>query len=319
VTATGAGSGSTRTVGIGTGPGAALVGDGSLAILAGPGVIESEALVLEVAERMAELCAARGLPYVFKASYTKANRTSGRSFTGPGMAAGLAVLEAVRRTFGVPLVTDVHSVEEVRAVAEVVDLLQVPAFLSRQTDLLVACAASGRPVNVKKGQFLAPDDMKHVVAKLESAGAAGILLTERGATFGYHDLVVDFRSLVVMAESGWPVVYDASHSLQRPGAGDGVTGGDRRFARPLARGAVAVGVDAVFFETHPDPARALSDAATQIPLADVPALLDELVAVRAALGRPASARAAAAAAAAAAPPTVAPATMPGSTPGGLAP
>jgi 2-dehydro-3-deoxyphosphooctonate aldolase (KDO 8-P synthase) len=315
VTGSGGGPGPTRTVGIGTGPATALVGDGSLAILAGPCVIESEALVMKVAERMAELCAARGLPYVFKASYTKANRTSGRSFTGPGVRVGLSALAAVKRAFAVPVVTDVHAVDEVGAAAEVADLLQVPAFLSRQTDLLVACAASGRPVNVKKGQFLAPDDMKHVVAKLESAGAAGILLTERGATFGYHDLVVDFRSLVVMAESGWPVVYDASHSLQRPGAGDGVTGGDRRFARPLARGAVAVGVDAVFFETHPDPARARSDAATQIPLADVPALLDELVAVRAALGRPASARAAAAAAA----PTVAPATMPGSTPGGLAP
>ncbi len=304
----------TRVVGIGSGPGPALVGDGALAGLAGPCVVESAGLVQDVAGRMKELCAERGLPFVFKSSYRKANRSSGRSYTGPGDDAGLAALAAVKKSLGVPIVTDVHSVVEVPAAAAVADLLQVPAFLSRQTDLLVACAASGRPVNVKKGQFLAPDDMKHVVAKLESAGAAGILLTERGATFGYHNLVVDMRSLPMMAEYGWPVVYDVTHSLQLPGAGDGVTGGERRFARALARGAVAVGVDAVFFETHPDPSRALSDAATQLPLADVPALLDELVAVRAALGRPAAGPSARVAA-----PTVAPATMPGTSPGGLPP
>ncbi len=300
-----------RVVGVGAGQGVALIGDGPLAVLAGPCVVESEALVLAVAERLVEMCAARGLPLVFKSSYRKANRSSARSYTGPGDRAGLAALAAVKRTFGVPIVTDVHAVDEVGPAAEVADLLQVPAFLCRQTDLLVACAASGRPVNVKKGQFLAPDDMRHVVEKLESAGAGGILLTERGATFGYHNLVVDMRSLVVLADCGWPVVYDVTHSLQLPGAGDGVTGGERRHARPLARAAVAVGVDAVFLETHPDPARALSDAATQLPLAEVPDLLDELVAVRHALGRPAGARAAA--------PTVAPATMPGSAPGGMAP
>ena len=309
-----------RTVVVGAGKGAALVGGPPLAVLAGPCVIESEALVLSVAERLVEICGARGLPLVFKSSYRKANRSSARSFTGPGDREGLAALAAVKRAFGVPIVTDVHAVEEVGPAAEVADLLQVPAFLSRQTDLLVACARSGRPVNVKKGQFLAPSDMKHVVEKLESAGASGILLTERGATFGYHDLVVDMRSFVTMAELGWPVVYDASHSLQRPGAGDGVTGGDRRFARPLARAAVAAGIDAVFFETHPDPAKALSDAATQIPLAEVPRLLDELVAVRSALapagGAPARGGAHATAGAV---PTVAPATMPGNTPGGLEP
>jgi 2-dehydro-3-deoxyphosphooctonate aldolase (KDO 8-P synthase) len=304
----------TRVVGVGSGAGVALIGDGSLAVLAGPCVVESEALVMQVAERLVGLCEERGLPLVFKSSYRKANRSSGRSYTGPGDAAGLAALAAVKRAFGVPIVTDVHSVDEVGPAAEVADLLQVPAFLSRQTDLLVACAASGRPVNVKKGQFLAPDDMKHVVAKLESAGASGILLTERGATFGYHNLVVDMRSFPIMAETGWPVVYDVTHSLQLPGAGDGVTGGERRFAAALARAAVAVGVDAVFFETHPDPARALSDAATQLPLADVPALLDDLVAIRSALGRPAAGPNARAAAA----PTVAPATMPGNLPGGLA-
>ncbi len=305
----------TRVVGVGAGAGVALIGDGSLAVLAGPCVVESEALVMQVAERLVALCEERGLPLVFKSSYRKANRSSGRSYTGPGDAAGLAALAAVKRTFGVPIVTDVHSVEEVGPAAAVADLLQVPAFLSRQTDLLVACAASGRPVNVKKGQFLAPDDMKHVVAKLESAGANGILLTERGATFGYHNLVVDMRSFPIMAQTDWPVVYDVTHSLQLPGAGDGVTGGERRFAHALARGAVAVGVDAVFFETHPDPARALSDAATQLPLADVPALLDELVAIRGALGKPAAGPNARATS----PPTVAPATMPGNLPGGMAP
>jgi 2-dehydro-3-deoxyphosphooctonate aldolase (KDO 8-P synthase) len=302
-----------RAVGVGTGQAMAHVGMGPLTVLAGPCVIESEELVLLVAERLVAMCEERGLPLIFKSSYKKANRSSARSFTGPGDRAGLAALARVKRTFGVPIVTDVHAVDEVGPAAEVCDLLQVPAFLSRQTELLVACAASGRPVNVKKGQFLAPDDMRHVVEKLEAAGAVGILLTERGATFGYHDLVVDMRSLVTMGECGWPVVYDVTHSLQRPGAGDGVTGGDRRFARPLARAAVAVGVDAVFLETHPDPARALSDAATQLPLADVPGLLDELVALRDAR---APGRAAVAAGAA---PTVAPATMPGNLPGGLAP
>jgi 2-dehydro-3-deoxyphosphooctonate aldolase (KDO 8-P synthase) len=243
--------------------------------------------------------------------YKKANRTSIASYTGPGDRAGLDALKKVKAAFGIPIVTDVHAVDEVGPAAEVADLLQVPAFLSRQTELLIACARSGRAVTVKKGQFLAPDDMKQVVAKLESAGASGILLTERGATFGYHNLVVDMRSLVLMADTGWPVVYDITHSLQLPGAGDGVTGGDRRFARPLARAAVAVGVDAVFFETHPEPARALSDAATQLPLADVPGLLEELVAVRAAL--------AGARGGGEVPPSVAPATMPGSGPGGLLP
>ncbi len=308
-----------QAVGVGAGQGMAMIGPGPLGVIAGPCVVESEALVLSVAERLVELCAARGLPFVFKSSYKKANRSSKHSFTGPGDRAGLAAQAAVKRTFGVPIVTDVHAASEVGPAAEVADLLQIPAFLSRQTELLVACAASGRPVNVKKGQFLAPDDMRLVVDKLESAGAQGILLTERGVTFGYHNLVVDMRSLVLMAECGWPVVYDVTHSLQLPGAGDGVSGGDRRFARPLARAAVAVGVDAVFFETHPDPARALSDAATQLPLADVPALLDELVAVRAARDGGPAPNAAAAAGARREVPTVAPATMPGTTPGGMSP
>ncbi len=272
-----------RAVTIGSGPRRAVIGGGGpLGILAGPCVVESERMLLDTCERLVEWCDARGLPLVFKSSYKKANRSSIRSFTGPGDAAGLFALAQVKKTFGVPIVTDVHEVCDVGPAAEVADLLQVPAFLSRQTDLLVACARSGRAVTVKKGQFLAPDDMQRVVEKLESAGASGILLTERGVTFGYHNLVVDMRALLIMAQTGWPVIYDVTHSLQLPGSGE-TSGGERQFARPLARAAVAVGVDAVFFETHPDPARALSDATTQLPLAEVPDLLDELLAVRNAL------------------------------------
>jgi len=278
-----------RTVAIGEGPRTARLGpDLPLGVIAGPCVVESERLVLDVAESLVATCDALGLALVFKSSYKKANRSSVRSYTGPGDAAGLAALAKVKATFGVPIVTDVHDVSEVGPAAEVADLLQVPAFLSRQTELLVACARSGRAVSVKKGQFLAPDDMRQVVDKLESAGASGILLTERGVTFGYHNLVVDIRSFVIMAACGWPVVYDVTHSLQLPGGE--TTGGDRRFARPLARAAVAVGVDAVFLETHPEPARALSDAATQLPLAEVPALLAELLAVRTALAPAPAAR-----------------------------
>jgi 2-dehydro-3-deoxyphosphooctonate aldolase (KDO 8-P synthase) len=262
--------------------GSARVGDGRLAVLAGPCVIESPDLMLRTAERLRDDCAERGIPFVFKSSYAKANRSSIGSFTGPGIDEGLAILARVRKEIGVPVLTDVHETRDVAAAAEAVDLLQVPAFLCRQTDLLLACAKSGRPVNVKKGQFLAPDDMRQVAEKLERGGAAGVLLTERGTTFGHHDLVVDFRGFVTMGELGWPVVYDASHSLQRPGGV--VSGGDRRFALPLARAAVATGVDALFFETHPDPEQALSDAATQLPLAWVPRLLDECRRVRDALG-----------------------------------
>jgi 2-dehydro-3-deoxyphosphooctonate aldolase (KDO 8-P synthase) len=276
---------SSRTVGIG----GAHFGGADLGVIAGPCAIESEELVLLVAEKLASLCQARQLPFVFKSSYKKANRSSYGSYTGPGLDQGLGALGRVRRQIGVPVLTDVHEVSEAAAAAEVVDCLQVPAFLSRQTDLLVACARTGKPVNVKKGQFLAPDDMAQVAEKLERAGAAGILLTERGTTFGHHDLVVDFRGLVVMRETGWPVVYDATHSLQHPGGA--VTGGDRRFAEPLALAAVAAGVDALFFETHPDPDRALSDAATQIPLDHVERLLDQAVRVREAVAERAGARA----------------------------
>ena len=264
--------------------GGAEVGGPRLFVLAGPCVIESAEICLEVAHHLKRACAARDLPFVFKASYRKANRSSARSFTGLGTAEGLAILARVRREVSVPILTDVHEEAEVAAAAEVADCLQIPAFLSRQTGLLLATAGTGRAVNVKKGQFLAPEDMRQVVEKLTGAGAGRILLTERGTTFGYGDLVVDFRGLVVMRELGWPVVYDATHSLQRPGGDE--TGGDRRFAMPMIRAAVACGADGLFFEAHPDPARALSDAATQIPLAEVPGLLDEALRVRQAVAEP---------------------------------
>ena len=244
-------------------------------IIAGPCVIESAELCLTVAERLKTLCAARQLPFVFKASYRKANRSSGRSFTGLGMAEGLEVLARVKRELDVPVLTDVHEEAEVAAAAEVADALQIPAFLSRQTGLLVTAARTGRAVNVKKGQFLAPADMQNALDKVTGAGGQRILLTERGTTFGYGDLVVDMRSFVIMREMGWPVLYDATHSLQRPGGAE--TQGDRRFAFPLMRAAVACGVDGLFFEAHPDPEHALSDAATQLPLSQAEAFLDAAV------------------------------------------
>ena len=257
--------------------GEATAGGPRLLIVAGPCVVESAELCLTVASRLQALTAARGLPFVFKASYRKANRSSGRSFAGLPRDEGLTVLSRVKRELGVPILTDVHEESEVAAAAEVADVLQIPAFLSRQTSLLVAAARTGRCVNVKKGQFLAPADMENAIEKLTSAGCERLMLTERGTTFGYGDLVVDMRALVTMREFGWPVLYDATHSLQRPGGSE--TGGDRRFAFPLMRAAVACGIDGLFFEAHPDPDQALSDAATQLPLARAEAFLDEAVRV----------------------------------------
>jgi len=219
---------------------------------------------------------------VFKASYDKANRTSIRSFRGPGLREGLEILAEVKRRYGLPILTDVHSVAEVGPAAEVADILQIPAFLCRQTDLVVAAARTGRVVNVKKGQFLAPFDMRHVVEKIESTGNHRILLTERGTSFGYHNLVVDFRSLIWMAETGYPVVFDATHSVQRPGGAGDRSGGDAALAPALARAAVAVGCAAIFIETHPEPSRALSDGANSIPLHALPKLWRDLCAIAAA-------------------------------------
>jgi 2-dehydro-3-deoxyphosphooctonate aldolase (KDO 8-P synthase) len=258
--------------------GPAEVGGPRLLVIAGPCVVESAELCLKVGAHLKAACSARDLPFVFKASYRKANRSSGRSFAGLPHDEALAVLARVRRELSVPVLTDVHEVAEVKDAAEVADVLQIPAFLCRQTALLEAAARTGRAVNVKKGQFLAPADMAQAVEKLARAGGERILLTERGSTFGYHDLVVDMRGLVTMRELGWPVAYDATHSLQKPGGSE--TGGDRRFAFPLMRAAIACGVDALFFESHPEPERALSDAGTQLPLDQVEAFLDEARRVR---------------------------------------
>jgi len=250
-----------------------------LVFIAGPCVIEDRDSTLRVAERLFDLAMERGCGLVFKSSYDKANRTGGDSFRGPGLEEGLRVLAEVREATGLPVLTDVHSPEEARAAGEVVDCLQVPAFLCRQTDLITACAGTGKPVNVKRGQFLAPDDTRHIVAKLTAAGCDRIILTERGYAFGYHDLVVDLRSLAVMRETGALVCYDATHSLQQPGGTSGMTGGLRGFVTPLARAAAAFGVDALFAETHPDPPRAKSDPATVWPLDTFGQLMDQILAV----------------------------------------
>lgn len=266
------------------------MGDGSpLWFILGPCVIESEELVFEVARAVKEIGKQFQREVIFKASFDKANRLSGKSFRGPGLKEGLRILAAVRKTFDIPVTTDIHESYQAEDVAEVVDVLQIPAFLCRQTDLLVAAAKTGRPVNVKKGQFMAPEDMSNVVEKLVSAGASGIILTERGTSFGYRNLVVDFRGLGVMRAMGVPVVFDVTHSLQSPGGRGTSSGGDRRFARQLARAAAAVGVDGFFLEVHPDPGRALSDPETQIPLTEAPALIREVLAIdtaRSQLSRP---------------------------------
>jgi len=249
-----------------------------LALIAGPCQAEGEQHSVDIAGRLAEICAPRGIGLVFKASFDKANRTSLSGQRGLGLEAGLACLAAVRRTVGCPVLTDVHLPEQCAPVAEVADALQIPAFLCRQTDLLLAAGATGRAINVKKGQFLAPWDMDNVVAKLAATGNAAILLTERGTSFGYNTLVTDMRALPRMAATGYPVVFDATHSVQQPGGLGGASGGQRDFAPVLARAAVAVGVAGVFIETHPDPDSAPSDGPNMIPLDVMPALLDTLLA-----------------------------------------
>jgi 2-dehydro-3-deoxyphosphooctonate aldolase (KDO 8-P synthase) len=245
-------------------------------LIAGPCVIEGRDSALYHAEALRVLTDRLGVPFIYKSSYDKANRTSGESFRGLGMDEGLAILAETKRQYGVPTLTDVHSPEEARAAADAVDVLQIPAFLCRQTDLLLAAGKSGRVVNIKKGQFLAPWDMGHTAAKVASTGNRRILLTERGASFGYNNLVSDFRSLPIMATTGYPVVYDATHSVQLPGGQGNTSGGQREFIAPLARAAVAVGVNGIFMEVHRDPERALSDSATVFPLAQLETLLRTL-------------------------------------------
>jgi 2-dehydro-3-deoxyphosphooctonate aldolase (KDO 8-P synthase) len=253
-----------------------------LVLIGGPCVIESEAHAIELGGAIAEVARRRGVPYVFKASFDKANRTSVLSYRGPGLDAGLKVLAEVKARVGVPVLTDIHEPGQAAPAAEVADVLQIPAFLCRQTDLLLAAAATGRAVNVKKGQFLAPQDMRHAVAKITSAGNQRIILTERGTSYGYHNLVVDMRAFPIMRSFGYPVVFDVTHSLQLPGAGDGVTAGQAEYIGTLAPAGVAAGVDGVFLEIHENPSKAKSDAQNALALDRLDGLLQLLVRIDAA-------------------------------------
>ncbi len=256
------------------------IGGGSpFVLIAGPCVIESESHALDLAGRITDIARRMRVPFIFKASYDKANRTSGRSFRGPGLDEGLRVLASIKSRYHVPILTDIHEPSHARAAADVADVLQIPAFLCRQTDLLVAAANTGRIVNIKKGQFLAPDDVKHAVAKVVNAGNPRVLVTERGTSFGYHNLVVDMRAFPMMRAQGVPVVFDVTHSLQLPGGGDGVTAGQAEYIEPLASAGVAAGVDGVFLEVHEDPARAQSDAQNALRLDTLEALLQRLIAI----------------------------------------
>jgi 2-dehydro-3-deoxyphosphooctonate aldolase (KDO 8-P synthase) len=254
-----------------------LGGGAPLALIGGPCVIESRSHAVHLAVAVRDVAARAGVPYIYKASFDKANRTSIRSFRGPGLDEGLRTLDEVKRTAGVPVLTDIHEPWQAEPVAAVADVLQIPAFLCRQTDLLVAAARTGKPVNIKKGQFLAPLDLRHAIGKVVDAGNDQVIVTERGSTFGYNNLVVDMRAFPILRALGYPVVFDVTHSLQLPGGGDGVTAGQAEFIVPLASAGVAAGIDAVFLEVHEDPDRARSDAQNALRLELLPALLDRLV------------------------------------------
>jgi 2-dehydro-3-deoxyphosphooctonate aldolase (KDO 8-P synthase) len=260
-----------------------VVGDGHpIVLMAGPCVVESEAHAMALADALVEITTRVGVPFIFKASYDKANRTSANSYRGPGITEGLRVLAAIKSRFNVPIVTDIHEAAEAAIAAEVADVLQIPAFLSRQTDLLVAAARTGKVVNIKKGQFMAPHDMRHAVAKLAAAGNRSILVTERGVSFGYNNLVVDMRAFPMLQALGYPVIFDVTHSLQLPGGGEGVSGGLPEYIEPLASAGVAAGVDAVFMEVHDNPAKALSDGANALRLDRLEPLLRKLTRIDAA-------------------------------------
>jgi 2-dehydro-3-deoxyphosphooctonate aldolase (KDO 8-P synthase) len=250
-----------------------------LVLIAGPCVIETFDATLETAVYLKELTEKLQIPFIFKTSYDKANRTSLNSYRGPGLSKGLEVISAIKDRCDLPVISDVHRSDEIAAAAEVLDILQVPAFLCRQTDFVVAVSSSGKPVNIKKGQFLAPWDVGHVIDKVVSTGNRQVLLTERGTTFGYNNLVVDFRSLTIMRDLGWPVVFDATHSVQLPGGGGKASGGQREFVPAMARAAVAAGVDGIFLEVHKDPECALCDGPNSLPLSSLEALLNELKAI----------------------------------------
>ncbi|MBW7887821.1 MAG: 3-deoxy-8-phosphooctulonate synthase [Bacteroidetes bacterium] len=257
-----------------------IIGNGNpLAVIAGPCVVENREMIFRTAEKIKKVTEKLRVPLIFKASYKKANRTSVNGFTGIGMDEALQILAEAKKEFHFPLLTDVHSEKEISSAAEVADVLQIPAFLCRQTDLLLAAGNSGKAVNIKKGQFLAPEDMKHPIDKVASTGNKNILVTERGASFGYHNLVVDMRSFPIMKKFGWPVVMDATHSVQLPSSAEEKSGGEPEFIFPLARAAAAAGIDALFLETHPNPKAALSDAASQLPLEKFERLLVQVLAV----------------------------------------
>ena len=266
----------TRVVSIG---GVELGGGRPLALIAGPCALEGEALALDVAREVGRITERLSLPFIFKSSYLKDNRLSPGSYAGPGLEEGLRILSLVRETIGVPVLSDVHCREEVKRAADVLDAIQIPAFLCRQTRLLEEVARTGKPINIKKGQFLAPEDMGRIAAKAEAAGNENVVLTERGTSFGYHNLVVDMRSIPIMRGLGFPVVFDATHSVQLPGAASGVSGGQPEFVPALVRAAVAAGCDALFIETHPDPANALSDAQSMVPLSALEGVLADALAV----------------------------------------
>ncbi|HEY7203739.1 MAG TPA: 3-deoxy-8-phosphooctulonate synthase [Methylomirabilota bacterium] len=274
----------TRAVRIGS---VTIGGGAPLAVIGGPCAIENEKHALMVAERLQRITADAGVPFIYKSSYDKANRSSIHAYRGPGLTEGLRILKKVKEETGLPVLSDVHAVAEVGPAAQVLDVLQIPAFLCRQTDLIVACARSGRPVNVKKGQFVAPRDMVNVVEKIRASGSEDLLLTERGTSFGYNNLVVDFRGLPIMRAFGYPVIFDATHSVQLPGGQGDRSGGERQHVQGLARAAVAVGVDALFMEMHEDPdrtmedGRPLSDGPNMLKLDDLPRLLDEVRAIAA--------------------------------------
>ena len=250
-----------------------------LVFIAGPCVIESHESCLKLADKLKTIFQAKNLPFIFKASYDKANRTSGNSYRGPGVKEGIKILTDIKKRLDLPILSDVHSEEEIPIISETLDIIQIPAFLCRQTDLILAAAKTGKPINIKKGQFLAPWDMKSVVEKMRSTGNEQILLTERGACFGYNNLVSDMRSLVIMRELGYPVIYDATHSVQLPGGQGNVSGGERNMVIPLARAAVATGCDGLFLEVHENPEKALSDAATMLSIEALPNLLDQVLEV----------------------------------------
>jgi 2-dehydro-3-deoxyphosphooctonate aldolase (KDO 8-P synthase) len=271
---------STREIAVGS---LRLGGANGLFLIAGPCVIESEAHARSMAEKIAAVCAELKLPYIFKSSYDKANRTSGESYRGPGLADGLKILKKIKSDLKLPILTDVHAPDQVGPAAEVADILQIPAFLSRQTDLLVAAGKSGRVVNIKKGQFVSPWEMKHAIEKVAGTGNEKILVTERGTSFGYNNLVVDMRAFPILRGFGYPVVFDVTHSLQLPGGEGNQSGGQREFAEPLARAAVAAGVDGLFLEVHDNPDNALSDPATQLPLAQLKPMLERLLSIHRAM------------------------------------